>query len=414
MLIKKIEFEGSQGVSLAARLDMPASQPRAFAIFAHCFTCSKDIHAASRIAGALAAKGIAVLRFDFTGLGHSEGEFANTNFSSNIQDLVKAADWLREHHSPPSLLIGHSLGGAAVLAAAGEIDEVVGVATIGAPFDPQHVSHLFEEHRDEIEQAGMAEVKLAGRKFTIQRQFLEDLNAHAMADKIGSLRRALIVFHAPLDNVVGIDNAAHIFEAAKHPKSFVSLDDADHLLTRRPDSQYVAEVLSAWAGRYLPDETPDAIDEPSDQRVVVSEAGGGKFTNRVAVGRHELLADEPVGVGGDDLGPGPYDYLLAGLGACTSMTLRMYAQRKGIPLEHVKVSLEHSRIHAKDCEDCETKEGRIDRIDKTIELLGELDDAQRTRLMEIADRCPVHRTLQSEIIIHSTNLKESHDEQIEE
>lgn len=223
--------------------------------FAHSFTCSKDIHAASRIAEALSEKGIAVLRFDFTGLGHSEGEFGNTNFSSNIEDLVKAADWLRENHSPPSLLIGHSLGGAAVLAAAGEIDEVVGVATIGAPFDPQHVSHLFEEQRDEIEQVGLAEVKLAGRKFTIQRQFLEDLNAHAMADKIGSLGRALLVFHAPMDNVVGVDNAAHIFEAAKHPKSFVSLDDADHLLTRRQDSQYVADVLCAWAGRYLPEET---------------------------------------------------------------------------------------------------------------------------------------------------------------
>lgn len=401
MSINKIEFEGSQGDLLAARLDLPAGPPRAFAIFAHCFTCSKDILAASRIAGALSAKGIAVLRFDFTGLGHSEGEFANTNFSSNIQDLLRAADWLREHHSPPSLLIGHSLGGAAVLAAAGEIDEVVGVATIGAPFDPQHVSQLFEEQRDEIEQAGIAEVKLAGRKFTIQRQFLEDLNAHTMADKIGSLRRALIVFHAPLDNVVGIDNAARIFQAAKHPKCFVSLDDADHMLTRRPDSQYVADVLSAWAGRYLPDQTRDSIDDPSDSRVVVSETDGGKFTNRVSVGRHEMLADEPVGVGGDDLGPGPYQYLLAGLGACTSMTLRMYAQRKGIPLDHVKVSLQHSRIHAEDCEDCETKHGRLDRIDKTIELLGELDDTQRTRLMEIADRCPVHRTLQSEIIIHS-------------
>ncbi len=401
MSINKIEFEGSQGVSLAARLDMPSVQPRAFAIFAHCFTCSKDILAASRIARALSAKGIAVLRFDFTGLGHSEGEFANTNFSSNIQDLLRAADWLREHHSPPSLLIGHSLGGAAVLGAAGEIDEVVGVATIGAPFDPQHVSQLFEEQRDEIEQAGIAEVTLAGRKFTIQRQFLEDLNAHAMADKIGSLRRALIVFHAPFDNVVGIDNAARIFQAAKHPKSFVSLDGADHLLTRRPDSQYVAAVLSVWAGRYLPDEARDSIDDQADNRVVVSETRGGKFTNRVTVGRHEMLADEPVGVGGDDLGPGPYQYLLAGLGACTSMTLRMYAQRKGIPLEQVKVSLEHSRIHAEDCEDCETKHGRLDRIDKTIELLGELDDAQRTRLMEIADRCPVHRTLQSEIIIHS-------------
>ena len=272
MPIKKIEFGGSQGFPLAARLDMPAVQPRAFAIFAHCFTCSKDILAASRIARALSTKGIAVLRFDFTGLGHSEGEFANTNFSSNIQDFLKAADWLREHHSAPSLLIGHSLGGAAVLATAGEIEEVVGVATIGAPFDPQHVSQLFEEQRDEIEQTGIAEVKLAGRKFTIQRQFLEDLNAHAMAGKIGSLRRALIVFHAPFDNVVGIDNAARIFQAAKHPK---------------------------------------------------------------------------------------------------------------------------------DCEDCETKHGRLDRIDKTIELTGELDDAQHACLMEIADRCPVYRTLQSEVIVHS-------------
>ncbi len=401
MLNSKIEFEGSQGATLAARLDMPAVQPRAFAIFAHCFTCSKDIHAATRIAGALSAKGIAVLRFDFTGLGHSEGEFANTNFSSNIQDLFKAADWLREHHSPPSILIGHSFGGAAVLAAAGEIDEVVGVATIGAPFDPEHVSHLFDEQRDEIEQAGEAEVNLAGRKFTIQRQFLEDLNAHAMTDKIGSLRRALIVFHAPFDNVVGIDNAASIYEAAKHPKSFVSLDDADHLLTRRPDSQYVADVLTAWAGRYLPDETRDSIIDSSENRVVVSETTTGKFTNQVTVGRHKLLADQPEGAGGDDHGPGPYQYLLAGLGACTTMTLRMYAQRKGIPLEQVNVSLEHSRIHAEDCENCENKEGRIDCIEKTIELRGELDGAQRTRLMEIADRCPVHRTLQSEIIIRS-------------
>lgn len=401
MGIRKIEFEGSQGVKLAARLDLPAVQTRAFAIFAHCFTCSKDILAASRIASALSAKGIAVLRFDFTGLGHSEGEFSNTNFSSNIEDLLRAADWLRKNHSAPSLLIGHSLGGAAVLAAAGEIDEVVGVATIGAPFDPEHVSHLFEAQRAEIEQAGLAEVKLAGRKFTIQRQFLEDLNAHSMAGKIGSLRRALLVFHAPMDQVVGVENAALIYEAAKHPKSFVSLDDADHMLTRRQDAQYVADVLCAWAGRYLPETADDATAAPLDDRVVVAETGEGKFTNQVTIGRHELLADEPLAVGGDDIGPGPYQYLLAGLGACTAMTLRMYAERKGIPLQQVKVTLEHSRIHAADCEDCETKEGRLDRIEKTIELHGEIDEAQRTRLMEIADRCPVHRTLQSEILIDS-------------
>lgn len=401
MQTQKIEFEGSQGALLAARLDMPAGRPRAFAIFAHCFTCSKDIHAATRIANALSEKGIAVLRFDFTGLGHSEGEFANTNFSSNIQDLLKAADWLRENHSAPSVLIGHSLGGAAVLAAAGEIAEVVGVVTIGAPFDPQHVSHLFEEQRDEIEEAGLAEVKLAGRKFTIHRQFLEDLNAHEMTDKIGSLGRALLVFHAPMDKVVEVENATHIFEAAKHPKSFVSLDDADHLLTRSPDADYVADVLSAWAERYLPIEKNDSSDVQSAGRVVVSETGDGKFTNRIAIGRHEMLADQPVGAGGDDLGPAPYDFLLAGLGSCTAMTLRMYAERKGIPLERVNVTLQHLSIHASDCEDCETKDGRIDRIDTTIELLGQIDADQYDRLLEIAERCPVYRTLQSEIILHT-------------
>ena len=401
VMVRKIEFEGSQGNLLAARLDMPAEAPRAFAIFAHCFTCSKDILAASRIAGALSAKGIAVLRFDFTGLGHSEGEFENTNFSSNIEDLLKAAEWLRQNHAAPSLLIGHSLGGAAVLAAAGDMDEVVGVATIGAPFDPAHVSHLFEKQREEIERAGLAEVQLAGSKFTIQKQFLDDLDSYKMTGKIRSLDRALVVFHAPMDQVVGIDNAAQIYQAAKHPKSFVSLDDADHMLTNPQDAQYVADVLSAWAGRYLPNDENDAAAEQLDERVVVAETGVGKFTNRVTVGRHEMLADEPLDVGGNDLGPAPYDYLLMGLGACTSMTLRMYAEHKKIPLENVKVTLEHSRVHAEDCETCTTKDGRIDSIDKTIELTGDIDEAQRKRLMEIADRCPVHRTLQSEIIIHS-------------
>jgi uncharacterized OsmC-like protein/alpha/beta superfamily hydrolase len=409
MLSEKIKFDGSQGFPLAARLDLPDTLPSAFAIFAHCFTCSKDILAASRIARALSEKGIAVLRFDFTGLGHSQGEFANTNFSSNIEDLLHAADWLRQYHEAPSLMIGHSLGGAAVLAAAGSIDEVVGVATIGAPSNPEHVTRMFASQRSKIEDSGEAEVSLAGRKFTIQKQFLDDIGSHSMENKIRSLDRALLVFHSPIDEIVNIENAAAIYKAAKHPKSFVSLNNADHLLSRSVDAQYVADVLSAWASRYLaaaatlPASTSDTLPESGPREsVVVQESGQGKFTNLVAIGPHRMLADEPERVGGNDRGPTPYEYLLAGLGACTSMTLRMYAERKGLPLEQVKVSLSHSKIHASDCESCETEEGYLDRIDKTIELTGDaLTEAQRSRMMEIADRCPVHRTLQSEIVIES-------------
>ena len=403
MRSEKIEFEGSQGFALAARLELPVAPPAAFAIFAHCFTCSKDIHAASRIAKALSEKGIAVLRFDFTGLGHSQGEFANTNFSSNIEDLKRAADWLRQHHAAPSLLIGHSLGGAAVLAAAGSIEEVVGVATIGAPSEPDHVTDLFGSHRGEIEERGAAEVSLGGRKFTIQKQFLDDISSHSLASKVRELNRALLVFHSPIDKIVGIENASAIYKAAKHPKSFVSLDNADHLLSRSDDAQYVADVLSAWASRYLSQPASEAKSDAAPRdRVVVEESGQGKFANTVSVGPHNLMADEPESVGGDDRGPSPYEYLLAGLGACTSMTLRMYAQRKGLPLQHVKVSLTHSKIHASDCESCETTEGYLDRIEKTIELSGDgLTEEQKARMMEIADRCPVHRTLHSEIVIES-------------
>ncbi|MCR9117457.1 MAG: alpha/beta fold hydrolase [bacterium] len=402
----KIEFEGSQGFPLSARLDLPAEPARAYAIFAHCFTCSKDYFAVTRVARALSEQGIAVLRFDFTGLGESDGEFASTNFSSNIQDLLTAADWLRENHSAPSLLIGHSLGGTAVLSVAKNIPEVVAVATIGAPFEPEHLLAAFEGQRAEIDDKGEAEVAIVGRKFVIQRQFLEDLKSHSMAEEIAELDRALIVFHSPVDAFVGIDNAAKIFATAKHPKSFVSLDDADHLLNKPADAQYVADVLAAWVGRFLP---PAPTREPSDpnteETVVVAETGTGKFTNRVSIGRHDLVADEPTSSGGDDLGPSPYQFLLAGLGACTSMTLRMYAERKGIAVDQVSVSLQHSRIHAQDCEDCETKEGYIDHIDRAIEITGDLNEKQRTRMMEIADRCPVHRTLQSEIVIESRQIE---------
>ncbi len=397
---ERIEFTGSQGDTLAARLDRPPCPARAYALFAHCFTCSKDIFAASRIARALATRRIAVLRFDFTGLGSSGGEFANTNFSSNVDDLVRAADFLRDHAEAPAVLIGHSLGGAAVLAAAARIPEAAAVATIGAPADPAHIGHLLAAHVDEIEAAGEAEVTLAGRTFRIRKQFLDDIAEHKLNAAIGALDKALLVLHAPTDQTVGIDNAARIFDAARHPKSFVSLDRADHLLTKPADAEYVAEVVAGWASRYLP--APKADAPMADQgEVVVAESGDGRFAQVIAAGPHRLAADEPVAVGGNDTGPTPYGLLLAALGACTSMTLRMYADAKGLALEGVSVSLRHDKIHARDCEHCETREGRVDRIEREIVLEGRLDAAQRQRLLEIADKCPVHRTLGAEVRIES-------------
>lgn len=394
-----VNFPGAHGVRLAARLDRPEGTPRAFVLFAHCFTCSKDTLAAVRISAALAAAGFAVLRFDFTGLGGSEGEFANTNFSSNIADLVAAADWLRAEHAAPRLLVGHSLGGAAVLAAAAKIPESVAVATIGAPSDPAHVARLFAPAR--AERAGEAEVELAGRRFRVRKQFLDDIAAQPQREAIARLRRALLVFHSPADTTVDISNAAEIFMAAKHPKSFVSLDRADHLLTRKEDADYVAAVLAAWASRYLP-EQPKQQAARAPGMVRVTEAGSGKFVQEVVIGPHRLIADEPASVGGNDLGPTPYELLLAGLGACTAMTLRMYAEHKKLPLEKVSVALRHEKMHAEDCATCETKEGRIDRIERVVSLDGPLDETQRARLLEIADKCPVHRTLHSEVLIETT------------
>ncbi|HEX9771439.1 MAG TPA: bifunctional alpha/beta hydrolase/OsmC family protein [Kiloniellales bacterium] len=395
---EKFSFTGTDGQHLAARLERPRGRAHAVALFAHCFTCTKDIFAASRIAGGLAARGIAVLRFDFTGLGHSEGEFANTNFSSNVDDLVVAADHLRSAYEAPKIVIGHSLGGAAILAAAGRIPEAVAVATIGAPAEPAHVEHLFQAARPEIEARGEAEVLLAGRPFTIKKQFLEDIAATRLEAAIAGLRKALLVFHAPRDATVGIENAGRIFAAAKHPKSFVSLDDADHLLSRHEDAAYVAEVLAAWAGRYL-GRTDEEPLKAAPGTVVVQETGEGKFTQRIAAGGHRLRADEPESFGGDDSGPGPYDLVLAGLGACTSMTLRLYAERKGWPMSRVTVTLSHEKIHAEDCADCETRSGGLDRIERRLSIEGELDDEQRARLVEIANKCPVHRTLESEVVV---------------
>jgi putative redox protein len=405
MPFTKLEFPGASGARLAARLELPADEPRAYALFAHCFTCTKDILAARAISQALAAAGIAVLRFDFTGLGHSEGEFAHTNFSSNLEDLVSAADFLRDHYAAPQILVGHSLGGTAVLAAAGRIEEAKAVATIGAPFDPAHVAHLFGNQLDRIHTEGEAEVSLAGRPFRIRRQFLEDLAEQRQAERIATLQRPLLVMHAPLDDTVSVDNARLIFQTAKHPKSFVSLDDADHLLSRRRDADYVATVLASWASRYLdePERGPDTDDRPRD--VLVVETGNGRYQQIVSAGPHRWSADEPADVGGDDTGPNPYELLLSALGACTAITLRMYANLKKLPLEAVEVRLQHRKIHARDCRDCETAEGRVDFIARDIRLQGPLNEDQRKRLMAIADRCPVHQTLHKEVEVESRQLE---------
>ena len=401
MRSERFEFANAKGEKLAAVLDLPLGEPTAYALFAHCFTCGKDNRCAEIVAGRLSGHGIAVLRFDFTGLGGSQGEFANTHFTSNIGDLVAAADHLRRTHKAPAILIGHSLGGAAVLAAAHRIAEARCVVTIAAPADPAQVTGLFKEQVGAIRDQGEVEVKLAGRPFKIRREFLDDVADQMLMDRIAHLQKALLIFHSPTDELVGIDSASKIFTTAKHPKSFVSLAGADHLLGKRRDAEYVANVIAAWSERYLDQPASVAKAEGETGVVMVRETRAGKFQQEIMSGPHRFIADEPVSVGGLDSGPGPYDLLLAGLGACTSMTIRLYADNKQLPLNRVTVRLRHNKIHATDCENCETKDGMIDRITRNITLEGRLDAATRKRLMEIADKCPVHRTLTSEIDIRT-------------
>ncbi|HKL24760.1 MAG TPA: bifunctional alpha/beta hydrolase/OsmC family protein [Desulfuromonadales bacterium] len=406
MKSEKIIFANHAGDELAAVLEWPEDEkPLAFAVFAHCFTCTKNVKAAVHICRALSRRRIAVLRFDFTGLGESGGEFAATTFADNIADIVAAADYLQHCHRAPEILIGHSLGGAAVLQAAERIDTVSAVATLGAPFQPAHALQHFEEAREQIEASGEAEVAIAGRQFTIRKSFLENLRRQDPAATLRRLDAALLVLHSPRDKVVGIDNAADIYQAAKHPKSFLSLDPADHLLSRREDSEYAADMIAAWARRYLkvgPDqhEFPEVIDN----RVTVRTPAGG-FRTDMFVNGHALVADEPESYGGTDRGPSPYDFLLAALGACTGMTLQMYAGRKQWPLAAAVVRLRHAKIHAEDCAHCEDPGHKIDRFEREIELLGELDDGQRRRLLEIADKCPVHRTLEADVLIETSLRK---------
>jgi uncharacterized OsmC-like protein/alpha/beta superfamily hydrolase len=406
MQLKKLEFKNKDGHTLSARLDLPVGgKPAAFALFAHCFTCSKNTKAIAHISRALTREGIAVLRFDFTGLGESEGNFSDTNFSSNVDDLITAADFLKSDYQAPQILIGHSLGGAAVIQAAGRIPSSKAVATIAAPADPRHLTHALGSAIQTIKRQGEAEVSLAGRTFKLKKQFLDDLQFVNMKETLKNLSKALLVLHSPIDETVAIENAAQIFQAARHPKSFISLDKSDHLLSNSQDSLYAGSVIAAWALKYIgaAQQQGKPKNKTADNQVITQIGKSGLVTDIMADG-HSLVADEPVSSGGSDLGPTPYDYLMAGLGACTAMTLRLYADRKDWPLDSVTVRLNHQKIHAEDCETCETKEGRLDQIARQIELTGALDDQQKNRLLQIANRCPVHRTLKSEIII-KTELK---------
>jgi uncharacterized OsmC-like protein/esterase/lipase len=359
-------------------------------LFAHCFTCGKDVAAASRISRFLVQHGFAVFRFDFTGLGNSDGDFANTNFSSNTEDLLSAARFLELEYEAPQLLIGHSLGGAAVLAMASQLSKVKAVVTIGAPYEASHVIHNFDAHLDSIEQSGSAKVSLGAREFTIKKQFLDDLR-NQTTEHIKHLDKALLVLHSPIDLTVDISDAEKIYKAAKHPKSFVSLDTADHLLSKSADSEYVAQTISGWASRYIP--KPEAsMPSITKGHVLVAELDH-KFQQEVFSDHHHWYADEPTQSGGKNSGPDPYEHLLAALGTCTAMTIRMYADHKKIPLEHVEVSLSHERNYVEDASRVSEDNTKIESLIRKVQLLGPLSDAQKSRLMEIADRCPVHRTL---------------------
>jgi putative redox protein len=384
MQSQTFDFTGGAGQKLSGRLDLPDSPPRGYALFAHCFTCTKNSLAAVRISRALAARGLGVLRFDFTGLGNSEGTFAEHGFSGDVADLIAAAKHMAEQGLPLRLLIGHSLGGAAVLAAAGQLPEIKAVATLAAPFDVNHVTGLFKDGLATIMEKGEAKVNLGGRLFTIRRSFVEDLRNHDQGARTAKLTHPLLVMHSPVDQIVGVENAAAIFQAARHPKSYISLDHADHLLTNEADAVYAADVIAAWASRFIGAAEPAEVPgEPG--KIVVQETGGGKLQVQVVAGKTRFYADEPVEVGGLGSGPNPYDLLCAALGACTSMTVRLYAEHKQWPLSRMRVAVAHHK-------DKDLKP--VDRFSREITIEGNLDPEQRARLLEIAERCPVHRTLE--------------------
>jgi putative redox protein len=403
MRAQDVEFTNADGEQLIGKLELPVDgKPLHFAIFAHCFTCSKDLKAVRHITLALSQRGFGVLRFDFTGLGESEGDFADTNFTSNVNDIASAAAYLEENYKAPSLLVGHSFGGTAVLMAGSQLDSVKAIATIGAPCEPEHVLHLLQDDIEKIREQGKATVRLAGRDFKIKSQFVEDLENQGMAKLLKEMRgKALLVMHSPQDDTVEVQNARNIYETAHHPKSFVSLDGADHLLTNTKDSTYVGQLIGSWVQRYLKIERKEKLVTDAE---VLARLDEGPFLTELLAGDHHLIADEPLSVGGTNLGPSPYELLTAGLGACTAMTIKMYVDRKGWPLEEVKVHLNYDNNYAEDCENCETEDRKIGRFERVVEVKGNLDEKQKERILQIANKCPVHRTLEQGVTIH-TSLK---------
>ena len=403
MKLEKVTFQNKEGQTLSGRLEFPVDQhPHNFALFAHCFTCTKNLSAVRNISRALTAQGFGVLRFDFTGLGESEGDFADTNFSGNVQDLVAASDYLAQHYQAPSLLIGHSLGGAASIFAAAELDTIQAIVTVGAPSNPVHVKHLLSSGLEEIEQTGLATVNLSGREFTIKKQFIDDLETKSLTEVAKDLRKPLLILHSPQDLTVGIKNAEEIYIAAHHPKSFVSLDGADHLLSRKKDSLYVGQVIAGWASRYI--SFPEEEKIQTNHHVVASLDAEDGFSTKMKVGSHYMMADEPLDFGGNDYGPSPYELVSAGLSACTAMTIQMYVRRKGWDLKNVEVHTSYGKKHAEDCVDCESPSAKIDTFDREIKLEGDLDEKQVKRILEIADKCPVHRTLHNEVKVNTKLL----------
>lgn len=398
-------FPNTEGMTLSAQMEWPANQePHNYAIFAHCFTCNKNLHAVRAISKALAGRGFAVLSFDFTGLGQSEGNFSDANFSGNVKDIVSAAQFLKDEFKSPALLLGHSLGGAAVIQAAESIGTITAIATIGAPAKAEHVKKVFEEHLPEIETTGMAKVHLGGRPFLIRQQFVDDLRSHVPADALKKLRQAILILHSPQDQIVGVENAAELYQEAHHPKSFISLDGADHLLTNKSDSNYAGEVIAAWANRYIELPEERSLESEYQTAALISGKESG-YTTLIKAGKHFVTADEPEDVGGNDFGPTPYQLLASSLAACTAMTLRMYANRKGLDLKEIKVHVNHTKRYSDDAAQSNEVGARIDHFERLVEVEGDLDESQRKRLIEIAEKCPVHKTLEREITITTRSLE---------
>ncbi|WP_300436362.1 bifunctional alpha/beta hydrolase/OsmC family protein [Christiangramia sp.] len=395
----EVSFKNSSSKVLKGVLELPTNKkPKNFVLFAHCFTCNKNFHAPSKIGKSLASKGYGLLRFDFTGLGDSEGDFEDTNFSSNVEDLIAAAEFLKKEYVAPTMIVGHSLGGAAALFASKQIDSIKCIVTINAPSNLSHVQKHFETSVDEIEQAGFANIKIGGRSFKIKKQFIKDLKSNEDASALKEIKKSLLIMHSPQDKIVSIKHAEDLYRAARHPKSFVSLDGSDHMLSTKEDSEYVGSVISAWAGKYLKE--PKAPELETDHEVMANLGETG-FTTQIIAGNHHFIADEPKKMGGSDLGPNPYELVSSGLAACTSMTIQMYARRKKWTVENVETHVSYSKKHATDCADCENKKAKIDNFEREISIKGDLDKKQLKRLMEIADKCPVHKTLSAQAQITS-------------